>query len=227
MNKTLIFVLLTYGIFFGNISAQNPNKPTDILIESVNGTAIYAGFDNVVKIICPGLNLSDYVVTTDKGVIIRTSKELYKLKPPTTGLVTVQVLVKGKVQQKKIFQAIPIPNPQPLLGSFRTASDTVKLGKFKDQTGIRLAFENAELNGKCDLISFSITKIGIQQSTGTLLSQTARNKGSKFDGDASRLMASAGPGDIYIFNDITIKCPGDIEKRVLSPLVYFIENNID
>lgn len=221
MTKTLLISLLGYCLFCGSIAAQNANKPTDILVESVKGTFIYAGIDNTIKVVCPGLDITDYVVTTDKGGIFRTSKELYKLKPFNTGIITVQVLVKGKVLYKKIFQAVPIPNPTPLLGAFRNASDTVQLGKFKAQTGIRLAFEDTELNGKCELISFQI----IHLINGYLNPKAVLNKGPKFGTDASRLMADAKPGDIFIFNDIKIKCPGESNERVLTPLIYFMETN--
>jgi hypothetical protein len=227
MKKPLIIALLGYSIFLGSIAAQNANKPTDINIESVKGTIIYAGIDNTIRVVCPGLEITDYVVTTDKGAIFRSSKEFYKLKPFKTGLITVQVLVKGKVQYKKIFQAVPIPNPTPLLGAYLNASDTVQLGKFKAMTGIRLAFDDTELNGKCELVSFRVTQVGTNFMDGKILAVSAVNTGAKFTGDAQKLMAEATPGDLYIFNEIKVKCPGDSEERELTPLVYFMENPKD
>ena len=224
MQKPLILALLGYCIFIGSITAQNTDKTSEITIESSRNNTVYVGIDNPVKILCPGLTIAEYVVITDKGTIIRANNELFKLKPSITGAVTVQVLVKGKVKQKKVFQAIPIPDPKPVLGAYPSSSDTVKLGKFKAMTGLRLAFDHTDLNAKCEVISFRITQIGAHHVDGRLFQKSVINTGPTFGEEAGQVIAEAVPGDIYIFDEIKIKCPGDTKSRILTPMVYYMEN---
>lgn len=227
MQKPLILALLGYGIFIGSIAAQNTENPSEITIESNRNQTIYVGVDNLIKVVCPGLTIAEYVVTTDKGTIIRTNNELFKLKPTSTGQVTVQVWVKGKVKQKKVFQAVPVPDPKPLLGSFQKTSDTVQLGMFKAMAGIWLHTESPELKDKCEVVSFRITQIGADFTDGKMFTKSLKNTGAKFDSDAQKLISEAAPGDVYIFDEIKVKCPGDTAERELTPMVYYMETYKD
>lgn len=223
MQKPLILALLGYGIFIGSIAAQNTENPGEITIESNRNQTVYVGVDNPIKVVCPGLAIAEYVVTTDKGTIIRTNNELFKLKPTSTGQVTVQVWVKGKVKQKKVFQAIPVPDPKPLLGSYQQSSDTVQLGKFKAIAALRLGFDQVGLDGSCEIVSFRILQIGTNYTDGTLFMQSITNHGPKFSDEAQYLTAQAGSDDIYIFDEIKVKCLGDQKSRTLTPMVYYME----
>ena len=52
---------------------------------------------------------------------------------------------------------------------------------------------------------------------GTLIRRAA------FSPQTKKLIEAAQPGDVYIFKDVTGKCPGDVAGRRLNPLVFTIK----
>jgi hypothetical protein len=51
----------------------------------------------------------------------------------------------------------------------------------------------------------------------------APNRGARFGAQAARLVKIATPGDIYYFENIKARCPGDPAARKINSLVFKIK----
>jgi hypothetical protein len=49
------------------------------------------------------------------------------------------------------------------------------------------------------------------------------NSGGVFSPQTKKLIEAAQRGDVYIFKDVTGRCPGDVAGRRLNPLVFTIK----
>jgi hypothetical protein len=51
----------------------------------------------------------------------------------------------------------------------------------------------------------------------------ADNQGGSFAGQARSAVDQAKPGDVYYFDDIKARCPGDVAGRNIGSLVFTIK----
>ncbi len=224
MTKQLILALFGYCILLSSLVAQNNNEQPAISIQLSKMDVVYVGVDNPIQVSVPGLASSDYRVQTDKGSLICTGVGKYNLKVPVPGEVTLSVYTsKGPAKLKQKFRVKRIPDPVPALGAKFTRSDTIDLGIFKAQAGIWLGHENLDYDTKCEVLGYKITHIGADYVEGKMFTKTVRNKGARFGDQAKVLISEAGPDDIFIFNEIKAKCPGDLNPRNLNALVFFMK----
>lgn len=78
-------------------------------------------------------------------------------------------------------------------------------GEFKAQLGLAAVLgDDFDFDAKCRMMGYEITKVAKRQDA---ISKT--NNGSKYSSDVIRMVRSAKPGDMYYFDKIKAKCPGD------------------
>ncbi len=94
----------------------------------------------------------------------------------------------------------------------------MKSGEFRAQLGIAAILENFDFEAKCNVMGYEITKVAKRKDA---ISQT--NRGGRYGEDVKRMVRSARPGDIYYFDNIKAKCPGDKAGRRLGSVVYNIK----
>lgn len=224
MAKQPILAIFGYCILLGSLVAQNNDGQPAISIQLLKMNVVYVGVDNPIQVSVAGLSSAEYRVQTDKGSLFSTGVGKYNLKVPVPGEVTLSVYTKtGPAKFKQTFRAKRIPDPVPALGAKFTCSDTIDLGIFKAQAGIWLGHENLDYDTRCEILGYKITHIGADYVEGKMFTKSVRNKGARFGDQAKFLISEAGPDDIFIFNEIKAKCPGDLNPRNLNALVFFIK----
>nr|HQU58335.1 hypothetical protein [Saprospiraceae bacterium] len=53
--------------------------------------------------------------------------------------------------------------------------------------------------------------------------QIADNNSGRFEAEALRLVRNASRGDVFYFNEVRVKCPGDTHSRELNGLIFNIK----
>ncbi|MFK8055925.1 MAG: GldM family protein [Saprospiraceae bacterium] len=79
---------------------------------------------------------------------------------------------------------------------------------FVNQQGLVAYLIGISACGKAKIIGFKLTRI-----RDSLPHQTVSNTGAKFSREGKALINRALPGDIYLFEDITLRVPGDGSRR--------------
>lgn len=109
-----------------------------------------------------------------------------------------------------------IPDPVAYLGAQKSGS--MSAGQFRAQSGVVALLDDFVYNAKCEIIGFELVYIA-RRSDPILVT----NQGARFTASASNLISRASPGDIYIFDNVRTKCPGDINSRQINAMAFFIK----
>ena len=224
MKKLLFPVLFVIGAFT-LAKAQTPACPKSFSAVAAKTNVLYLGVDNLVQVIATGVPADSLHVVISEGSIERQGGSNYIARVTSPGRVSIVISDKDKLYKVPIdFRVKRIPDPAPALGLRYTRSDTLAAEVFKAQPGITMVLENFDFDVRCITMGYSVTQITTNESDGKQLIRTARNLGGKFNPEAQALVNSARPGDVFIFGDITGKCPGDDKGRPLNSLVFSIGN---
>lgn len=178
---------------------------------------VYVGVDNPCRIFVTNVP-SEYVeVSSDNEDLEIIEKEggFYNLTAKTPGRAKITVTADYyeatyEVRMKRI------PDPTARLGV--EVSGDIKVGEFKAQGGIGAWLENFDFDARCVIEGYSMTRIAVD---GT--QETAVNEGSRFREEATLLQQKVQTGDIYLFENVRSKCPGDVVSRSINSLVFRIK----
>jgi hypothetical protein len=113
------------------------------------------------------------------------------------------------------FQVKRIPDPVARLGN--SSGGSVSIGEFRAQGGVGAFLDDFDYDAICSVTGFEIIYIGRRMDPVSSI-----NAGARFTSDSRRLISQARPGDIYAFDNIRARCPGDLSSRQVNSLVYFI-----
>lgn len=72
--------------------------------------------------------------------------------------------------------------------------------------------------GTCEMVSFQVTYRGKGQDAVAVT-----NTGGRFNPAAQAFIDQAKPGDVYYFDQVKVKCPGDKVPRDLGSLMFTIK----
>ena len=95
---------------------------------------------------------------------------------------------------------------------------TMSAGEFKAQGGVRPVLEGFDFDAKCAMSGFRAVRIPKRQDP-----QLAQNPGGKFGADVAGIVRKAKPGDVFLFDNIKCKCPGDPAPRDLGSMSFRIK----
>jgi len=103
-------------------------------------------------------------------------------------------------------------------GNPKNRSGYIGNGEFKAQGGLA-AITNGDYGcGKCDMVSFQVSYVPNGQEAVTVT-----NNGARFTPQVPELIHKAKPGDQYFFDEVKVRCPGDIAARNLGSLSFTIK----
>ena len=175
----------------------------------------YIGVDNPVSIAAAGVSSNDLKVSESGISMTKTGKGKYNVTASRQGDATITVSGGGLEPTKFEFRVKRIPDPIARLGN--KDSGQLGNGEFKAQGGIAAWLDYFDFDAKCKIQSFVMTRIAKRQDP-----QEATNSGPRFSGDAERLKDMASPGDVYYFENVKARCPGDPAARTINSLVFKI-----
>lgn len=109
---------------------------------------------------------------------------------------------------------IPMPIAYLQAGDNGSMSTTV----FKQQKMLWLDLPSVSTPILCDCKSFRITRIA---KNGTR--EELENRSNGFSEQVKSLVAKASAGDIYVFDQIKVSCPGYTAPKLIKSIVYTLE----
>ena len=71
---------------------------------------------------------------------------------------------------------------------------------------------------KCAIQGYNLTYVAKRQDPVESV-----NPGPRYNGKSKRLVNRAKPGDIYYFDNVKAKCPGDAAGRKINSMVFKIK----
>ena len=176
----------------------------------------YIGVDNPVSVSAAGVSSNDLKVSATGVTMTKDGSAHYLVRASTPGEATITLSGGGLPPTTFKYKVKRIPNPVPQLGAQEFPS-AIPNGTFKAQGGIAAVLQNFDFDAKCDVVSYMVA---YQKKRADVVEKT--NNGARYNPDVQEMVQRAAPGDVYYYNDIKAKCPGDIAARKLGDLVFKI-----
>ncbi len=179
----------------------------------------YIGVDNPVEVSVAGANSNKVRASCSGGGCNMTGGSgKYNVRVSSPGEAKITVSAEGFTQSFP-FRVKRIPDP---VASFnpnkREDSGSMGNGSFGARKGIFAALLNFDFEAKCNIAGFELTRVPKRQDP-----VRATNQGATYGGRVANLVKAAKPGDIYYFDNIKARCPGDSAGRKLNSMVWTIK----
>ena len=181
----------------------------------------YIGVDNPVEVSAAGVSSNDMKVSMSGagGGTIKRANGSYVVnvtKQTRKGeFAKINVGAAG-LNVSKDFRVKKIPDPVPTLSGAK--GGTLANGTFRAQRALIPTLDNFDFDARCNIVGFNMIRSAKREDPVQAL-----NKGGKFESKALDLVNKAKPGDIFVFDNIKCKCPGDPANRTLPSSVYKIK----
>jgi len=198
-----------------------PEVQENVAIEAVKMNVLYIGVDNPLRIAAAGVPANELQVELIGGGSITGSGGEYIVNVLQPGEVKVRVMrkvgseIKFVVDQKYRVKLIPDPLPK-LDGKF--SSGVIKAEVMQQAKGIFLGAKNFDFDADCAVVGFEATYLPVGEDP-----ISRQNQGGEWNSWTLEWIKKAKPGDRYFFDDIQVKCPGDVEPRKLGGLAFKIK----
>ena len=199
--------------FDGEFEYEVGERSVTVSADKMN--VFYIGVDNPVSVVAAGISSNDLKVSPNGISLNKTGKGKYNAKATKPGNATITVSGGGLAATKFDFRVKRIPDPIARLGN--KDSGALGTGEFRAQGGVAAWLDNFDFDAKCQIEGFIMTRVAKRQDP-----VDAPNRGPRFSGQAERLKNMASPGDIYYFENIKARCPGDAAARKINSLVFKI-----
>lgn len=212
-NTALAFAcgcLLTASFAFKKL-VESPACAVSLLRQNV----FYIGVENPISIVVSGVPAEQVKIDSENLTLKKGDGINYFVQATQVGEAKITVSG-GSLNQIFKFRVKRIPDPVVKLGAIHR-SKSMGNGEFKAQGGLAAVLENFDFEARCDIASFKIGYLAKQQDPVEKL-----NMGGRFNSDVQDLVNKAKPGDVYFFDEIKARCPGDVAARELGSLVFRI-----
>ena len=211
---TLGFALASLLAF--KIMSDPPNCA--ISLDKMN--VFYTGLDNPITIVARGVPLDQLIVQGEGVTVKKEQDDRYIVRATTPGYASITVSGGDLAPKKFNYRIKRFPDPELCLGGNprNSRGGYMGSGEFKVQGGVSAQITGMDIDGTCSMISYTITYSAQGQDPVTLT-----NLGAKFSPEARALINKAKSGDQYFFDEVKVKCPGDVAARELGSLAYTIK----
>jgi len=220
-----------------DISLQNPfTKKTDnfsksfkyevgrrsVTVSADKMNVFYVGVTNPVSVAAAGVSSNQLKVSCSGGgcAMTKTANGKYNVKVSSPGqTATITVSGGGLTPTRFEYRVKRIPDPVAQIGGGPNKKGGVmRTGEFKAQKGVYANLESFDFEAKCKIQSFNMTRVPARQDPIT----EANNSGS-YRGRVATLVGMAKAGDVYYFDDVKARCPGDAAGRRIPGLIFKIK----
>jgi len=181
-------------------------------------TTLHLGVDNLVRVEGTGYSFGPYKVTVSGASIRREIGDFYIVNPSKEGHVLLTVSTpKDEVLWEFPFYAKRFPDRTIKLGGI--SSGEMTLSKFIDRKWLTAWPDSylPDLGFDCKVTGFRLRRITQEGNITAVL-----NQGQMFTSETQELISAARIGDIYVFDNTTLRCPGDQADRLANSLVFDI-----
>jgi hypothetical protein len=97
-------------------------------------------------------------------------------------------------------------------------SSSMSLGRFKMIHYLEAVLKNFDFDAKCEIQSYEITRVRKREDVVTYA-----NQGAGYSKVTQNLVDNAKSGDIFYYDNIKARCPGDPAGRAINSLVVRIK----
>jgi gliding motility-associated protein GldM len=176
----------------------------------------YIGVDNPVTVSASGVSSNDVRVTGTGPISVSGSGSKYTVKATKPGEASIRVTANGSTLGSFPFRVKRIPDPIARLSN--KSDGAMGTGEFKAQGGVGAFLDNFDFEATCAVAGFNLVYVPKRQDA-----IEAVNRGPRYNEAARRLVNQAKPGDVYYFENVRAKCPGDEATRKINGMVFKIQ----
>ena len=212
---SLIFASFIFLIGIFAFSKSVTSSPTaSVAADKMN--IFYIGIDNPITAAVAGIPSHQVTLKSNEATIKDLGNGHYNVTVDKPGDVIIQVNVKGETTQEMKFRVKRLPDPISTLNG--RSGGEMSVWYFKQQKGIHASMFNLPLEEKCVIKGFEMTR----QRKGQDEAISIVNVGETFTESAQEIIKDAQKGDIFYFDRIKCKCPGDPASRKINGMVFKI-----
>ncbi len=206
----------------GEVSEGEATYDYEVGLRSVTVSAdkmnvFYIGVDNPVSVAAAGVPTSSLRVgMSGGGGSIKRSGSGYVVNVEKPGEAKITVSGEGMAAQSFPFRVKRIPDPVARLS--KSSGGAMGNGTFKAQGGVVAILDNFDFDARCQIQGFTLAYVAKRQDPVESI-----NSGGTYNEKSRRLVNQAKPGDIYYFDNVKARCPGDKVGRPINPMVFKIK----
>jgi len=179
----------------------------------------YIGVNNPVSVTVAGVSSNDVKANCSGCSMKRDKPGKYTVTATKPGDVTINVSGGGLPNTPFKYRVKRIPDPVASLNpNNKEDGGQVGNGKFKAMGGIFAMLENFDFDAKCKIQGFELTR---QAKRADPVSEI--NRGAKYSSSARALVMKAKPGDVFYFDNVKARCPGDKAGRKINSMIFKIK----
>jgi gliding motility-associated protein GldM len=179
----------------------------------------YIGVDNPVSVSAAGINSNDLRVSISGGggsiKKVGSANFMVNVTQPTNEC-RISVSDGKALNAGKTFRVKRIPDPVARLS--KSQGGEMGTGEFKAQGGVGAFLDNFDFDAVCQIQGYTLVFVPKRQDPVEVV-----NAGARYNDRARELVNRAKPGDIYYFESVKAKCPGDAAGRPINSMVFKIK----
>jgi gliding motility-associated protein GldM len=178
----------------------------------------YIGVDNPISVSAAGVSSNDLTVQATGCNISTVSRAngKYNITADRPGEAKVILSGGGLPRTSYDFRVKRIPDPVARLS--KKSGGTMGTGEFKAQGGVGAFLDGFDFDATCQIQGFTLVHVASRQDPVESI-----NGGGRYNAQSRRLVNKAKPGDIYYFDDVKARCPGDKVGRPINSMVFKIK----
>ncbi|NNE29284.1 MAG: hypothetical protein HKN16_06590 [Saprospiraceae bacterium] len=177
----------------------------------------YIGVDNPVSVSAAGISSNELKVT-GKNVTLKQAGKGKWIATGSRPSNDAGITVSGGGLKSTTFPFRVKRIPDPVARLSKSSGGTMGNGEFKAQGGVGAFLDNFDFDAKCRIMGYSLVRVPKRQDAVESV-----NPGAKYNDKSRRLVNAASPGDVYFFQNVKSKCPGDSAGRKINDMVFKIK----
>lgn len=200
----------------GNFEYEVGLRSCNVSADKMN--VFYIGVENPVSVSAAGVPTHTLKVSASGGGITLSPAGggKYIAKVTTPGEANITVSGDGLAATSFMFRVKRIPDPIARLS--KQSGGTMGNGEFKAQGGVGAFLDNFDFDATCNIQGFTLTYVAKRQDPVDSVNESAR-----YNEKSRRLVDQASPGDIFYFDNVKARCPGDTAGRTINSMVFKIK----
>ncbi len=188
---------------------------TSIYSSADKMNVFYIGVDNPISISAIGFPSKDLKVSMMGGSITKRNNAQYIVRVERTGECKIFVEANG-IKKTSRFRVKYIPSPIAKLAG-QTGGE-IDRELFKSELGLNAVLENFDFDARCKVFGFDLSHIRPKGEIVKLY-----NEGYRYTMSTKELIRKAETSDLYLFENVMARCPGDTKSRMINSMIFKIK----